>query len=747
MSQPSAGKMSTDGPSKATRRERAPSSSKNFRVDCALLKYGHGPFITYGKLIVCRVPEIDIWLGLQLEFPLGPKQAANEEAGFGVRHRYDRGISNGTVVQYDYHVIKVRFPLGGQGAKFIGKADAEWSELFPKIDPERLSLVSVILKGNDEVTVTGFGMPFANGSDSGVEAIVNANKPIANGVTLLDVMRLNEFHLVVPFPSHELQKRFYGIQLVPPFSYPYGSEHGWDRDRYEKLLQATKGQTQFPPAYTYSDDNSHLAVVTQANVQDVLWLANKADEIAEIRFPAYFVPINPDTTGYAKMFYLVMPLFQGFRDRFDTAWRRLAKNDSFRVLLFNSREDREHAADWDCMIVDYPGSIDLLNAHPTDKYELVLRVRHKALKEAEIKDKMDLHRALLRGNGFYGWMTRAGFGTGLSAAKSAVSLNPTLRALPVFNFLGFGNVEYANALIQEALPEDHVRFRQYLSDRPLGLGLITAASLGPILCSGPSNISVDNFASRLDCLTSSVCDRYNKGKEQDDANRKRYCLVVRAYKTVDEEKAFMHLLEHPNDGDDAAPSRAWSGKFWWRLHLSPTFWLLVLLRSQAKGTRKLRPDDSPALHEMRQEIDRDARLKDLRAVATGQISWEEYRATGKDLSAAARHYMSRIVNSADLFCTIPAMTHNVEFYRVWKNERAKGVAADEAANMNRADLYCVWGNTLLPCFLGGGPKLKMLAGNEKDSLHVHDSNISPLEFLQVAGIPTYRLRVQLPTYV
>lgn len=34
----------------------------------------------------------------------------------------------------------------------------------------------------------------------------------------------------------------------------------------------------------------------------------------------------------------------------------------------------------------------------------------------------------------------------------------------------------------------------------------------------------------------------------------------------------------------------------------------------------------------------------------------------------------------------------------WKNEIAKGIAVDEAGNINHPDLYSVWGNTLLPCF-------------------------------------------------
>ncbi|KAL7933460.1 hypothetical protein V8C35DRAFT_56004 [Trichoderma chlorosporum] len=72
--------------------------------------------------------------------------------------------------------------------------------------------------------------------------------------------------------------------------------------------------------------------------------------------------------------------------------------------------------------------------------------------------------------------------------------------------------------------------------------------------------------------------------------------------------------------------------------------------------------------------------------------------------------------------------------------------------MNRADLYCVWGNTLSPCFHFGDPKQPtptVLTVEEKDgdgSFLVHFANsgsISALLFFQAIGIPVYRLTTQL----
>lgn len=97
------------------------------------------------------------------------------------------------------------------------------------------------------------------------------------------------------------------------------------------------------------------------------------------------------------------------------------------------------------------------------------------------------------------------------------------------------------------------------------------ASLGPILASGPSNVAVDNFAERLDKVTTAVCDRYNKGKPHGAEDQARRRLVVRGYRLEHKYSAFLHLLEEPTDADNAAPSREWGNPSQWKLHLSVAF--------------------------------------------------------------------------------------------------------------------------------------------------------------------------------
>lgn len=108
------GNMGTDSPSMAdassgaapaqapsTGPPQAPTSitAKTYTKDCAVLaKDAFGPIIASGKalgpglskisaqFVIFRAADKNPWIGFRLEFPLGEKQAANEDAGFGVRH-------------------------------------------------------------------------------------------------------------------------------------------------------------------------------------------------------------------------------------------------------------------------------------------------------------------------------------------------------------------------------------------------------------------------------------------------------------------------------------------------------------------------------------------------------------------------------------------------------------------------------------------------------------------------------------
>lgn len=274
------------------------------------------------------------------------------------------------------------------------------------------------------------------------------------------------------------------------------------------------------------------------------------------------------------------------------------------------------------------------------------------------------------------------------------------------------------------------------------------ASLGRILGSGPSNVAVDNFASRLHRVTYSVCARYNKGKRQDDLTRQRHVLIARGYNPKDEMDAAIRILQKPELGTATPSSQEWSANTPWQPHLSLATWVLAILRSPSISP--LHSDDKAELLTLRARIDADPRWGSLRAVATLKTPWEEFE--GKDqLKEQLGFLFAAIIGHADILCLTPSASE-IEQYREWKNEKAKGVAVDEAANLSRPDLYTVWGNTLLPCLLAGDSKQlppTVLSANKTDAdgnllhRHVGDSRLSGLEFLQASGIPVYRLRVQL----
>ncbi|KAM0201621.1 hypothetical protein ACHAPI_001667 [Fusarium lateritium] len=431
----------------------------------------------------------------------------------------------------------------------------------------------------------------------------------------------------------------------------------------------------------------------------------------------------------------------------------------------------------------------------------------------ELCDRMSLHRDVLRGAGFFDWMTAKAprvpaWAVAKSPAKKTTTKAPVtdapinedpvneapdalapvtegigkiehqtetnfIRPIPTINFLNIEDQAYIDCIVEEALPEDRFRFRKYLSNRPLGLGMITAgagfgkttagaaatlamqAKLGKILCSGPTNVAIDNFAARLARRDEATIDRYNKGKAAEDPGRRRYKLIIRGYNPSQEVAAITSLLQDPKCGDDAVPPSSWKLPSQWKLNLSCAFWLLLVLRSPAVG-RELRSDDHPALHALQKRIDTRADLLSLRQVATGTITWDEYKVavkTSELFVEDVRSLVGPIVENAEILCVTPAASENCKPYLNWKVKHARGVAIDEAACMSRGDLCCVWGNTLMPCFLFGDPRqlpptVMTVTDRVPNTDHYLNrfsnyGEVSAMGALLTSGLPVYRLKVQL----
>ncbi|TFB02785.1 Regulator of nonsense transcripts 1 [Trichoderma ghanense] len=776
-------------------------------------------------LHVHREPEATSWQGFTIEIPLGER---NEDDGFGVTHKYDRRHIK--TITADHYSIEVHFPHGSQF--IINELSEDTLAKLPDTK-KKMSWLEVHLK--ERPTVKGFGMPFANPGHPS-EGFVNRNAAI-KGKTLLDILQQESFYFIVAAPKGPLEK-YWAQELPAPFRYPYGQQHFWDEGRYDEILPETRGK-QFPPAMSFDDDNEHMAALTQSQVQDIMWVHKAALEIAEIPLRGYFVPAKDGPIEECNFFYAIVPLDKAFLDKYEDAWRRLTKHPLLNLKVWE-KEDDQVAVEWTARIQEASRGIDVLDCHPLDINDLVLHVRKpreedlkcdfipvkncvslefpdqvadfklkvnatwefrpnagpsnpvacgmpKEKKDGEservpipedVKFRMALHRALLRGNGFYDVLVQSAdevdeLAENLATADLDVGVtekgNLLLpKRLPVIDLINLPD-EHLKALMEEALPADRQRFVKYLSERPLGLGAITAgpgfgkttalaigtlamaATLGQIYGTAPTHVATDNFAERLDRITKSVTRRRNQGKADGDSARARRALVVRGYLLSEEFTAFHNILRDPRMGEKVAASRKWKPDAHWKLHLSPSYWLLKALRFRDhEMVSPLHEDDPVAIFGLQAYVDKTPRYQGLRDVATGAISWAEYEKEKLE-PQFVETLMAGVYRNAHILCTTPSQSCKMLF-KEWKEEKAKGIAVDEAGNINRPDLYRVWGNTLLPCLMGGDdlqlpPTVMTMDEKDAEGNHLNrlgkDGKISALEFLRTSGWPIYRLKTQL----
>ncbi|CAH0026931.1 unnamed protein product [Clonostachys rhizophaga] len=386
---------------------------------------------------------------------------------------------------------------------------------------------------------------------------------------------------------------------------------------------------------------------------------------------------------------------------------------------------------------------------------------------------MAFHRALQRGTGFYDILRASRSSNPANSLVESMEHSvisdsgSTRQQLPNVSFLGSGDPAYIDALLEDVLPKDRARFRGYFGNRPLGLSLVTAgpgfgkttviavatlsmvASIGPVYASAPTNVAVDNFASRLSAVDRKAVERCTKGKSE-DPERIRRRLIVRGYTVLEEVQAFRKLLQSPADADEAAPKRHWKPQSRWKLHLSASYWLLMILRSPA--VRALEPEDAKILWSAQELYDAQPDLQKLRELATGRIEWKEFEGNMAGEPKQIQKMLETIIAVADIVCTTPAQSERVPAYKKWKKNTARAIAVDEAANMTIPDLDCVWGNTMLPCLLVGDEKQlepTLMTRLQKDpktgnlyNRHVSDGSVSPLAFFKSTGWPVYRMLTQ-----
>lgn len=291
-----------------------------------------------------------------------------------------------------------------------------------------------------------------------------------------------------------------------------------------------------------------------------------------------------------------------------------------------------------------------------------------------------------------------------------------------------------------------------------GITVGATKTFGKVIASGPTDIAIDNLADRTDAIATAIVDEVN---EASGGNVHCYPVVVRAYDLHDEVAGFRHALQNPTDPEQQTKASKWrraskerrASK--WKMHLSVASRILTLLRFESEAVRSVREGDSQAYRDLQEKFDSRDDLDLLRQLATKKVTWAELECQNKailvreTLHKVFASLVLELLECVDVLCTTPAMSES-ETYQAFKGN-APAVVIDEAGNINRADLYCVWGNTLRPCVLGGDSRQLRPAVMTRDDRDADgnplnrfsaDGAVSPLEFLAGAGMPVYRLNTQ-----
>ncbi|KAI8713767.1 hypothetical protein NCS52_01222200 [Fusarium sp. LHS14.1] len=409
----------------------------------------------------------------------------------------------------------------------VDPLDDKMKGLFPDAT-RRLSFVQVWLQDGSEVGVEGYGLPFSNPGHPS-EGWLNRLEPIVEGKTLVDIIDQRHFTFVVHKPCDVLRRDWHENEMPPPFCYPYGTVHGWDLERFDNLICATKGY-QFWPSWSFDDQNTHTAALVHSQVQDIRWLCHAAEQIAKQRFIACFVMSKDyeNVGDETPSSFAIVSLTSEFLNRYDTPWRHFIRDGFLKLELYNKTEDGRHTSVCDAKILDRPTVIDAVRSAQAAKNELnwvALRFcpnlddtkrkvdavcslqssrppsnsialdapqldmypTGKYTASNELEFRMSLQRALVLGSGFWSVLRRFKAAPasspnvvgGLEASTARLRLDEsvpvTLPCIPDVNLLDIRDPAMLDALMTEVLPADRPRFRRYFSKRGLGFGLMTAS--------------------------------------------------------------------------------------------------------------------------------------------------------------------------------------------------------------------------------------------------------------------------------
>ncbi|KAF4442135.1 hypothetical protein FACUT_2243 [Fusarium acutatum] len=721
------------------------------------------------SLLAMRSPDKESFLGFVIGFPLPTEKA----------------------IPSNTWKLTVKFPR--EEIDITHRAASEEETARYPAGKKHMTWVDVILGNNASVSVQGFGMPYSNPGHPAEDWLRSpASTTVMGGLSLLDIIQQRHFSFLAAQPEKTMMARWSVASLAPNFDYGYGTDQSWDMDRYMKQLHDVKGH-RFQTTWNFGTDAPHVTALTQNIVQDFMWIQKYCLDMTTEMGSAYFVK-HPESRKSGRWLVIVKMDREFWKH---TKWSQACIHGTMKLVVhpgsdelpeswtedlserYSARichdpDENRVSFEWDLQLHDAKRQVDAVcDLLPSATPNHLFCDQGREVSELSASNKalmMSLHRDLLRGDGFWKTMMAADLAVNEMAGNIG-DLNTggqrerlVLPMLPSANFLkDDGRSGWADALLSEVSEADQCPLRYYLSNRPLGFGIITTsansgdtsaftvavlamhATVGTVMASGPTPAAVNKFAFDLHTVSHSVACKYNIVRSQE--TRSRAALVIRGFQLQVECDAFKSLLRFPHLGDEAVGDDGWGVKLDWKLQLSASYWLLLCLSSESLPA--LHKDDRNILYEFQIFLAGSDNLARLRKRVSGKISWEEYVAGETVADTEFMRLMKMLLEVADIVCTTPSLAHTEDHLKKWKIERARGIAIDEAGRMSRADLYSIWGNTLLPCLLAGDEELVPL---EVKSYHDRDvdgsmrnrfgddGRKSALEFLAATGWPVYRVR-------
>lgn len=243
----------------------------------------------------------------------------------------------------------------------------------------KVHVVKFSVQDNSLLHVCDYGKPFAN-AGSRSDAWVNKSEPLVGPTTLLDLLRQGEFTLIVKSHILPLNSLYEAPRMPQYLPYPYGTDHSFNFDRYISQFGQHRGP-QWSAVRHFADDNEAVSALSQAEVQDIMWLHQAAERISKLKFRGYFVEVAKDSLQRGHTYYAIIRVGCDFLQEHANFLEVLAKDEMLKLSFFEENpsagdEAYEYAA-WDAKIAFNPDRILELSAdHPTNIHtEIVLRVR------------------------------------------------------------------------------------------------------------------------------------------------------------------------------------------------------------------------------------------------------------------------------------------------------------------------------------------------------------------------------------